>query len=127
MYKRQHDALAFLVMEYVDGEPLSDRLRRAGRLAPEEVRRLMAQAALALGFAHEAGVVHRDVKPANVMIGRDGAVKLTDFGIARALDGSGHTRTGEVLGTPFYLSPEQALGRPATGASDLYALSLIHI
>lgn len=121
----EHDALAFLVMEYADGEPLSDRLRRAGRLAPEEVRRLMAQAALALGFAHEAGVVHRDVKPANVMIGRDGAVKLTDFGIARALDGSGHTRTGEVLGTPFYLSPEQALGRPATGASDLYALGVV--
>jgi serine/threonine protein kinase len=85
----------------------------------------MAQAALALGAAHEAGVVHRDVKPANILVMPDGTVKLTDFGIARAVDGSGHTQTGEVLGTPHYLSPEQALGEPATGASDLYALGVV--
>ena len=85
----------------------------------------MGQAALALGAAHEAGVVHRDVKPANILVMPDGTVKLTDFGIARAVDGSGHTQTGEVLGTPHYLSPEQALGEAATGASDLYALGIV--
>jgi serine/threonine-protein kinase len=85
----------------------------------------MGQAALALGAAHEAGVVHRDVKPANILVTPDGTVKLTDFGIARAVDGSGHTQTGEVLGTPHYLSPEQALGEAATGASDLYALGVV--
>ena len=85
----------------------------------------MGQAALALGAAHEAGVVHRDVKPANILLMPDGTVKLTDFGIARAVDGSGQTQTGEVLGTPHYLSPEQALGEPATGASDLYALGVV--
>ncbi len=69
--------------------------------------------------------MHRDVKPANILVTPDGTVKLTDFGIARAVDGSGHTATGEVLGTPHYLSPEQALGEPATGASDLYALGVV--
>ena len=69
--------------------------------------------------------MHRDVKPANILVTPDGTVKLTDFGIARAVDGSGHTATGEVLGTPHYLSPEQALGEPATGASDLYSLGVV--
>ncbi len=121
----EEDSLAFLVMELVDGEPLSDLVRREGALPPERVRTMMAQAALALGAAHEAGVVHRDVKPANILVASDGTVKLTDFGIARAIDGSGHTQTGEVLGTPHYLSPEQALGEAATGASDLYALGIV--
>jgi serine/threonine-protein kinase len=85
----------------------------------------MGQAALALGVAHEARVVHRDVKPANILIREDGLVKLTDFGIARAIDASGHTRLGEMLGTPNYISPEQAMGKPATGASDLYALGVV--
>ena len=86
---------------------------------------MLGQCALALGVAHEAKVVHRDVKPANILIRADGLVKLTDFGIARAADASGHTRAGDLLGTPSYLSPEQALGRPATGASDLYALGVV--
>ena len=119
------DNLAYLVMELVPGEPLSALVRREGALEPDRVRAIMGQAALALGAAHEAGVVHRDVKPANILVMPDGTVKLTDFGIARAVDGSGHTQTGEVLGTPHYLSPEQALGEAATGASDLYALGVV--
>ncbi len=121
----EDDALAYLVMELVPGEPLSALVQREGALAPGRVRSITAQAALALGAAHDAGVVHRDVKPANILITPDGTVKLTDFGIARAVDGSGQTLTGEVLGTPHYLSPEQALGEPATGASDLYALGVV--
>ncbi|MBM6402307.1 serine/threonine protein kinase [Phycicoccus sp. MQZ13P-5] len=121
----EEDSLAFLVMELVEGEPLSELVRREGPLPVERVRAVLAQAALALGAAHEAGVVHRDVKPANILVTADGTVKLTDFGIARAVDGSGHTQTGEIVGTPHYLSPEQALGEPATGASDLYALGVV--
>ena len=121
----EEDDLAYLVMELVPGEPLSALISREGALEPARVRTIMGQAALALGAAHEAGVVHRDVKPANILLVPDGTVKLTDFGIARAVDGSGQTQTGEVLGTPHYLSPEQALGEPATGASDLYALGVV--
>src|SRR4029078_10946511 len=90
-----------------------------------QVRSIVGQCALALGVAHEIKVVHRDVKPANILVRDDGLGKLTDFGIARAVDASGHTRAGDLLGTPSYLSPEQALGRPATGASDLYALGVV--
>jgi serine/threonine-protein kinase len=121
----EEDSLAYLVMELVPGEPLSTTVQRDGAQTPEFVRSVMAQAALALGAAHEAGVVHRDVKPGNILVSPDGTVKLTDFGIARAVDGAGHTRTGEVLGTPHYLSPEQAMGEAATGASDLYALGVV--
>jgi serine/threonine protein kinase len=121
----EDDNVAYLVMELVPGEPLSALVRREGALEPSRVRSIIGQAALALGAAHEAGVVHRDVKPANILMTPDGTVKLTDFGIARAVDGSGETLTGEVLGTPHYLSPEQALGESATGASDLYALGVV--
>ena len=121
----EDQGLAFLVMELVSGEPLSAVLNRRGPLVPSEVRSIMGQAALALGVAHEARVVHRDIKPANIMVREDGLVKLTDFGIARALDASGHTQHGEMLGTPNYISPEQALGHAATGASDLYALGVV--
>ena len=121
----EDEHLAFLVMELVDGKPLSHVLREHGPLPAEQVRSIIGQSALALGVAHEAKVVHRDVKPANILLREDGLVKLTDFGIARAVDASGHTRAGDLLGTPSYLSPEQALGRPATGASDLYALGVV--
>ncbi len=121
----EDDGVAFLVMELVDGKPLSQLIRQQGRLPADQVRSVIGQCALALGVAHEAKVVHRDVKPANILVREDGLVKLTDFGIARAADASGHTRTGDLLGTPCYLSPEQALGRPATGASDLYALGIV--
>jgi serine/threonine-protein kinase len=121
----EDDGLAYLVMERVAGRPLSLVIREEGPQPPERVRSVIGQAALALGVAHEARVVHRDVKPANIMLRPDGLVKLTDFGISRAMDSAGHTRMGELLGTPHYLSPEQALGEPASGSSDLYALGVV--
>ncbi len=124
-YGEDDDGVAFLVMELVDGKPLSQVIREQGPLPADRVRSVIGQCALALGVAHEVKVVHRDVKPANILVRDDGLVKLTDFGIARAVDASGHTRAGDLLGTPSYLSPEQALGRPATGASDLYALGVV--
>ncbi len=120
----EEDGTAYLVMELVPGEPLSTIIGQ-GPMAADRVRTILGQCALALAAAHEAGVVHRDVKPANILVTPEGQVKLTDFGIARATDGSGHTRTGEVMGTPQYLAPEQALGRPVTGATDLYALGVV--
>jgi tRNA A-37 threonylcarbamoyl transferase component Bud32 len=120
----EDDGTAYLVMELVPGKPLSTLIEE-GPLPQEQVRLILGQCALALASAHEAGVVHRDVKPANILVTPEGQVKLTDFGIARANDGAGHTRTGEVMGTPQYLAPEQAMGRPVTGASDLYALGVV--
>ena len=121
----EDQGLAFLVMELVDGKPLSQLIRERGPLPSDQVRSVLGQCALALGVAHQANLVHRDVKPPNILVREDGLVKLTDFGIARAADSSGHTRAGDLLGTPAYVSPEQALGRPATGASDLYALGVV--
>ena len=117
----------YLVMELVPGDTLSSLIATSSGdgLDVDQVRSIVGQAALALAAAHEAGVVHRDVKPANIIVTPDGQAKLTDFGIARLGDGSGHTITGEVLGTPEYISPEQALGEPATSASDLYSLGVI--
>jgi eukaryotic-like serine/threonine-protein kinase len=121
----EEDGLAYLVMELVEGRTLGQLVRDEGPVDPALVSSIIGQAALALGVAHDEGVVHRDVKPANILIRADGLVKLTDFGIARAVDAAGHTRVGELLGTPHYLSPEQALGEPASGASDLYALGVV--
>ena len=98
---------------------------RSGPPPPETTVRILAQVADALDAAHRRGLIHRDVKPANILVRPDGLVKLTDFGIARALDAAGHTRAGEMLGTPDYISPEQAMGEAATGASDLYALGVV--
>ncbi|GAA6525908.1 protein kinase [Intrasporangium sp. DVR] len=119
--------IPYLVMELVPGQPLSELIADSGGrgFEPATVRSIIGQAALALAAAHDSGVVHRDVKPANILVTPDGQAKLTDFGIARAGEGKGHTITGEVLGTPEYLSPEQALGETATGASDLYSLGVI--
>ncbi len=116
---------AWLVMELVPGEPLSALLRRTPRLLPAHALDVVGQAALALEAAHQAGVVHRDVKPGNLLVRPDGVVKVTDFGIARAANAVPVTRTGTMVGTAHYLSPEQAAGRPATPASDVYCLGLV--
>jgi serine/threonine-protein kinase len=116
---------AYLVMELIEGEPLSAVIRERGALEPELVTEILFQAAIALQAAHDAGVVHRDVKPANIVIDADGYARLADFGISRALAGSGITQTGEMLGTAHYLSPEQVQGQQAGPASDVYALAVV--
>ena len=116
---------AYLVMEFVDGEPLSTVLARDGRLTPASTLDIVGQAALALQAAHDAGVIHRDVKPGNILIRPDGVVKVTDFGIARVVDAAPVTQTGMVVGTAAYLSPEQASGRSTTAASDIYSLGVV--
>jgi hypothetical protein len=115
------DRLVYLVMELVDGEPLSAVLAREGRLTPERTLGLLGQVAAGLAAAHAAGVVHRDVKPANLLVGPDDTVKITDFGIAWSAANATVTRTGHVVGTAQYLAPEQVQGEKASPASDVYA------
>jgi tRNA A-37 threonylcarbamoyl transferase component Bud32 len=117
--------LAYLVMELVPGEALSAILAREGALGTDRTLDVVAQAARALHAAHERGVIHRDVKPANLMVTPDGRVKVTDFGIARPDDHEPLTATGQVMGTAHYLAPELARGRAATPASDIYALGVV--
>jgi eukaryotic-like serine/threonine-protein kinase len=121
----EQDGWAFLVMELVEGESLAARLARTGPAAAAAVVGVLGQVGDALAVAHRAGIVHRDVKPANILLTPDGRVKLTDFGIAKAVGGSSHTASGVVVGTARYLSPEQATGAPTSPASDVYALGLV--
>ncbi len=122
----QHEGRWFIVMEFVDGETVEELLQRDGRVSPEPACRLAARVADALSAAHARGLVHRDIKPGNVMIGRDGRVRVTDFGVAAALAATTPlTRSGAVVGTPTYLSPEQARGVPVGPAADLYALGVL--
>lgn len=116
---------AYLVMEYIQGEALSRTLGRVGRLTAGRTMALVAQAAEALHAAHQAGVVHRDVKPGNLLVRPDGTLVLTDFGIARAAGAAQLTADGSVLGTASYISPEQAMGERATPLSDIYALGVV--
>jgi eukaryotic-like serine/threonine-protein kinase len=117
--------LAFLVMEYVEGDALSRTLSRVGRLTPARTMALVAQAADALQAAHANGIVHRDVKPGNLLVRPNGTLVLTDFGIARSDMVGQLTMAGSVLGTASYISPEQASGSVATAASDVYALGVV--
>src|SRR5271163_1653110 len=115
----------YIVLEYVDGETLKDVIRRDGPLDIPQAIAYAIEIARALGVAHEHQIVHRDVKPHNVLISEEGGAKITDFGIARTLTEEGLTMAGRVLGTTDYVSPEQALGQPVTGQSDLYSLGVV--
>jgi eukaryotic-like serine/threonine-protein kinase len=115
----------YLVMEYVPGESLAQVLHRQGRLAPGRAVGLAIQVCAALAAAHAQGLVHRDIKPANVLVGPDGQVQVTDFGIVKAAAATTLTGTGTVLGTAAYLSPEQAQGHPVDARSDLYGLGCV--
>jgi serine/threonine protein kinase len=123
-----HDAPAgtpYIVLEFVDGETLKGLIRRGGPLEIPQALAYAIEIARALGAAHECQIVHRDVKPHNVLIDPEGGAKITDFGIARSLSEEGLTMAGRVLGTTDYVSPEQALGQPVTPQSDLYSLGIV--
>jgi eukaryotic-like serine/threonine-protein kinase len=115
----------FIVFEYIDGENLKEHLVRSGRLPVRDALELALQVARALSFAHGHGLVHRDVKPQNVLLNGDGRAKVTDFGIARSLDVDGVTQTGTVLGTSNYIAPEQASGRRVDQQTDVYSLGVV--
>ena len=124
------DGIVYFVMTYVDGEPLSARLKRRGRLPSEEARRILSETADALSAAHAVGIIHRDVKPDNILLeGSRGRAMVTDFGIAKALSsatGGTLTATGVAIGTPHFMSPEQAAGdREIDGRSDIYSLGVV--
>src|SRR5215475_5498273 len=121
----QESGTYFIVMEYVEGRSLRDLIRTEAPVDPNQAAEIAAEIAAALAFAHQSGVVHRDVKPGNVLLTRSGSVKVTDFGIARAGTSDGLTQTGSVMGTATYFSPEQAQGLAVDGRSDVYALGVV--
>ncbi|MEJ2737756.1 MAG: serine/threonine-protein kinase [Anaerolineae bacterium] len=121
----QQDGTYYLVMRQIEGEPLRDIIARTGPLPPARAARILGQVAGALDYAHSRGVVHRDVKPGNMLVEAGDRVTLTDFGIARAAEGTRLTATGISLGTPEYMSPEQALGQPTDSRTDVYSLGIV--
>jgi serine/threonine-protein kinase len=124
--RTEYGPLPYIVMEYVDGRTLRDIVKTEGPMQPRRTMEIMADVCAALDFSHRNGIIHRDVKPANIMITRTGAVKVMDFGIARALaDGQNVTQTAAVIGTAQYLSPEQARGEAVDARSDVYATGCV--
>lgn len=121
----EDDGSAYLVMELVPGESLSSILEREKTLPDQQVISIIAQTALALDAAHREGLVHRDIKPGNLLISPEGQVKITDFGIARVANQVSLTQTGQVMGTVQYLAPEQATGKPASASGDIYSLGIV--
>ena len=121
----EEDGRPYIVFEYVEGETLKERIRRMGRLPIDEAIAYAIEIARALGAAHARAIVHRDIKPQNVLVDEEGSAKVTDFGIARSLEEEGLTADGRVLGTTDYVSPEQALGHDVDGQSDIYSLGIV--
>ena len=121
----EQDGFSFLVMELITGESLSAIIKRNPGLDPDITLDVVDQAAQALSAAHANGVIHRDIKPGNLLVTEDGTVKLTDFGIARGNESVTLTQTGMVMGTAQYISPEQVSGKPASPLSDIYALGIV--
>src|SRR5918999_3388050 len=121
----EDEGAPYIVFEYVEGETLKERIRRLGRLPVDEAVAYAIEIGRALDCAHAHKLVHRDVKPQNVLIDPDGRAKVTDFGIARSMEAQGLTATGRVLGTTDYVSPEQALGHEVTEKSDIYSLGIV--
>jgi eukaryotic-like serine/threonine-protein kinase len=121
----EEDGRQYIVFEYIDGENLKELVVRQGRLDVREALAIAVEVARALAFAHGHGLVHRDVKPQNVLLNGDGRAKVTDFGIARSVDVEGMTSTGMVLGTSNYIAPEQASGQPVEAHTDVYALGVV--
>lgn len=120
-----HEGIAYLVMEFVDGEPMSSILERERTISEVRLVKILIETCRGLQAAHAAGVMHRDIKPGNLLVFGDDNVKITDFGVSRGMDQTTLTATGMVMGTAQYLAPELALGKPATPASDMYALGII--
>jgi eukaryotic-like serine/threonine-protein kinase len=121
----EEDGRQYIVFEYIDGENLKEHVARKGRLDVQEALEIAVEVARGLAFAHQQGLVHRDVKPQNVLLNGDGRAKVTDFGIARSLDVDGLTQTGSVLGTSNYIAPEQASGQRVDAQTDVYALGAV--
>src|SRR5918998_3211204 len=121
----EDEGTPYIVFEYVEGETLKDRIRRMGQLPVDEAVAYAIEIARALGAAHARAIVHRDIKPQNVLVDEEGSAKVTDFGIARSLEEEGLTADGRVLGTTDYVSPEQALGHDVDGQSDIYSLGIV--
>ena len=121
----QQGELAYIAMEFVDGPTLDQVLSEAQPISPERMFSILGQTAVALDYAHQKGIVHRDIKPANIMIARDGTAKITDFGIAKITASDQLTVTGNIVGTPHYMSPEQVQGQPVDGRSDQFSLAVI--
>jgi eukaryotic-like serine/threonine-protein kinase len=121
----EDDGLPYIVMEYVDGETLAELMAQTGPMQPDRAVDLLLQVCAGLEHAHAAGLVHRDIKPQNLLVRRDGVAKIADFGIARTLQATQLTQAGTVLGTAAYLAPEQAAGERVTAAADIYSLGAV--